>query len=85
MLKSRHIYQSGTSEAFVREMLEQYQKDCEKLAKLFPCTYCVRVKYLLTDNGLKKACEENCEMHKTWRDLGNGLMTRLERMKGDAK
>ena len=85
MLKNRHIYQSGTSEAFVREMMEQYQKDRDKLAKLFPCTYCRKVKYLLTDNGLKKACEETCERYKTWQDLGNGLILHLEGMEGDAK
>ena len=79
-MTNKHIWMSGTSEVFVRKVLEQYQKDCDKLAKLFPCTYCGRVKYLLTDNGLEKACEETCEIHKTWRDLGAGIMTRPKAM-----
>jgi len=53
------------SEEYQRKV-EIYNSEMQKLTKLYPCTLCGSPKYVLSEDGLKKVCETECEHFKIY-------------------
>ena len=48
--------------------MQLYFNEMAKLSELYPCTVCCKVKYLVKETGIEKACESDCEHIKKYNE-----------------